>query len=74
VFALVVFSFILGLCLARFNVLAAAMATIVCAAVSLLYGFAGESTFVYSLLASVATACSVQAGYLVGQLLRLPRR
>lgn len=73
-FALVIVRFIVGLCLARFNVFAAAMASTVCAAVSLLCGLTGDSTVMYSLLVSVGTACTVQLGYLVGQLLRLPRR
>jgi hypothetical protein len=73
VFALMIVSFILGLYLARFNILAAAVASIVCAAVSLLYDLSGDSTLMHSLPASVGTACALQVGYLVGQLLRLPR-
>jgi hypothetical protein len=74
VFALMIVSFILGVYLARFNILAATAATIVCAAVSLLYDLSREATLMHSLLASVGTACALQVGYLVGQLLRLPRR
>jgi hypothetical protein len=73
VFALVIVSFIVGLCLARYNVFAAATASTVCAAVSLLYGLIGDLPVMYSLLVSVGTACTVQLGYLVGQLFRHPR-
>lgn len=73
-FALVVVSFIVGLFLARFNVVAAGTASLVYAAASLLYGLSDGSTFMYALLVSVATACTVQVGYLVGQLVWPPRR
>ena len=71
---LMIVSFILGVYVARFNILAATVASIVCAAVSLLYDLSSESTLMHSLLASVGTVCALQVGYLVGQLLRLPRR
>jgi hypothetical protein len=74
VFALMIVSFILGVYVARFNILAATVASLVCAAVSLICDLSGGSTLMHSLLASVGTACALQVGYLVGQLLRLPRR
>jgi len=74
VVGLMIVSFVLGVYVARFNILAAIVASIVCAAVSLLYDLSSESTLMHSLLASVGTACALQVGYLVGQLLRLPRR
>jgi hypothetical protein len=74
VFALMIVSFILGVCVARFNILAATVASLVCAAVSLVYDLSSGSTLMHSLLVSVGTACALQVGYLVGQLLRLPRR
>ena len=72
-FALVIASFIVGLCLARYNVFAAATASTVCAAVALLDGLTGDLTVMSSILVSVGTACTVQLGYLVGQLFRQPR-
>jgi hypothetical protein len=74
VVGLMIVSFVLGVYVARFNILAATVASIVCAAVALLYDLSSESTLMHSLLASVGTACALQVGYLVGQLLRLPRR
>jgi predicted tellurium resistance membrane protein TerC len=62
----------LGLFLARFNVFALVVASIL-SAVSLMLYLAQESTLVHPILLSLATAFVLQIGYLVGQFLQKPR-
>jgi hypothetical protein len=61
-----------GFLLARFNVFALMVASILLAASFMLY-LVQESTLAYSILLSVAIAFVVQIGYLVGQFLQKPR-
>ena len=67
-------SFIAGLGLARFNAFAALIATAAFAISLFSYDMIGGSTLMNSFLSSLAVAAALQAGYLVGQVLRRPRR
>jgi hypothetical protein len=62
----------LGFFLARFNVLALLVGSAVSAALFVFY-LMQDSTLVYSVLLSLATAFVVQVGYLFGQFLQRPR-
>ena len=63
----------LGLFLARFNVFALVVASVI-SAVSLMVYLVQESTLAHPILVSLATVFVVQIGYLVGQFLQKPRR
>ncbi|HET6943020.1 MAG TPA: hypothetical protein VFH89_12750 [Sphingomicrobium sp.] len=65
-------SFIAGLCLARFNAFSILMATAASAISVFSYDMIDGSTLVNSFLSSLAVAAALQAGYLVGQVLRRP--
>jgi hypothetical protein len=69
-FPLMLASLVLGLCLARFNVLAALVAAAVCAAGSAIYEMVGDSRITHSVLTGALTGLVLPVGYLVGQLLR----
>ena len=63
-------SLVLGLCLARFNVLAALVAAAVCAVGSaVIYEIVGDSRVTHSVLTGALTGLVLPVGYLVGQLL-----
>jgi predicted tellurium resistance membrane protein TerC len=62
----------LGLFLARFNVFALVVASVL-SAVSLMVYLVQESTLAHPILVSLATVFVVQIGYLVGQFLQKPR-
>ena len=70
--AFMICSFIAGLCLARFNAFAILMATAAFAISVFSYDMIAGSTLVNSFLTSLAAAAALQAGYLVGQVLRRP--
>jgi hypothetical protein len=63
-------SLILGLCAARFNVLAALVAAAVCAVGSAIYGILRDSSLTHSVLVGVVTGLVLPVGYLMGQLVR----
>jgi hypothetical protein len=63
-------SLVLGLSLARFNVLAALVAAAVCAAGSAIFEMVGDSNIIHSVLTGALTGLVLPVGYLVGQLLR----
>jgi hypothetical protein len=67
-------SLTLGLCLTRFNVLAAPVAATVFAAGAAIYDMVCDSSFAHSVLMGVVTGLVVPVGYLIGQLLRSSRQ
>jgi hypothetical protein len=74
VFFLMIASLILGFLMARFNVLAALVATEICAVSSFIYYMTSDVTLAHILLVSLATAFVLHVGYLVGQFLWRPRK
>lgn len=71
IFALMLAAVALGFVLARLNVFALVLASATLMALLMLYLLQG-TTLIYSILWSLATALSVQIGYLLGQFLQRP--
>jgi hypothetical protein len=71
IFALTLAAVALGFVLARLNVFALVLASATLMALLMLYLLQG-ATLVHSILLSLATALSVQIGYLLGQFLQRP--
>jgi len=69
--ALMIAALALGFLLARFNVFALVLASAILVAVFTFY-LVQDATLVHSILLSLATAFSVQIGYLFGHFLREP--
>lgn len=69
-----VLSVLLGLCLARYNVLAVLIAIAVVIGGSLIFDVVRDAPLTHSLLAVATGAVFVPVGYLVGQLLRPSRK
>jgi hypothetical protein len=71
---LMILSLLVGLCLARYNVLAVLIAIAVVAAGAVILDVAQDAPLTHSLLAGAMTAIFLPVGYLVGQLLRPSRK
>jgi hypothetical protein len=69
-FPLMLASLILGMCLARFNVLAALAGAAVCAAGSATYDVVCLSSLTHSVLTGAVAGLVLPVGYLIGQLLQ----
>jgi len=72
--ALMVLSVALGLCLARFNVLAVLMAAAVLIIGIFIYGIVRETPLTHSVLAAIVVVFFLPVGYLVIQLLPPSRK
>jgi hypothetical protein len=69
--AIMLGAFALGLCLARLNVFAVAVASAISAGAAFaFYAMMQDSTPAYSVLLALATLVVLQVGYLIGQFLR----
>jgi hypothetical protein len=71
IFWLLLAALCLGLLLARFNVFALMVASVLFA-VSLMLYLVQDSTLVHSILLSLGITLAVQVGYLIGQFMRKP--
>jgi hypothetical protein len=67
-------AFVLGLYLTRFNVFSVVMATAFATVIAFIVAVASGSTLLHSLQAGLVIALALQVGYILGQMIRWPRK